>query len=221
MIKKRTLIVGDIHGCLQEFEALLEKAHFVLEEDRLILVGDLINKGPDSLGVLRKAHELGCEVVLGNHEWNALKAQKNQSFYSKYTEKLKGELGQEYGQWIQWFEALPPFIEDKDFMVVHGGLRPGCHPRETSREILTHIRTWDGCGENLNRPENPPWFDLYEGDKLVVFGHWASLGPMVRPKVICLDSGCVYGKKLSALELPGRKIIQVDARRVYEEIRSR
>ena len=220
MAKKRTLIVGDIHGCLREFEALLDKAQFAVGEDRLILVGDLVNKGPDSLGVLRKARELSCEVVLGNHEWNALRAQENPSFPSKYTEALKAQLGKEYGLWLEWFEHLPPFIEEEDFMVVHAGLRPGLHPSQTGREILTRIRTWDGLGEDLHRPGDPPWFEFYRGEKLVVFGHWASLGLMVRSNAICLDSGCVYGRELSALVLPERSILQVKAERAYEAIKS-
>ena len=217
-MEKRTLIVGDIHGCLHEFERLLEKLHFVKKRDRLILVGDLINKGPFSLGVLKKARSLQCEVVLGNHENNFIRFMEGSSHPSRHFEKLKNEMGDEGEFWREWFGNLPLFIEDKNFFVVHAGIRPDAHPRETNVEILTRIRTWDGRGENLHCSTDPPWFDLYRGEKLVVFGHWASLGLMVRRNAICLDSGCVYGKKLSALVLPERRIVQVNAKRAYEEI---
>ena len=216
---QRTIIIGDIHGCLDEFEELLERVCFKREHDRLILVGDLINKGPNSLGVLKKAHELHCQVILGNHEDNFIRSVRNPSSNSSQSfEKLKREMAQEFEFWFEWMEGLPTFIEDETFLVVHAGLRPNYHPKETDKRILTRIRTWDGLGENLFSEDDPPWFDLYHGDKLVIFGHWASLGPMVRPTVICLDSGCVYGRQLTALILPERDIVQVDAKKVYEKI---
>ncbi len=218
-MKQRTIIVGDIHGCLDEFEELLKKVCFEQRKDRLILLGDLINKGPNSLGVLKKAHEFRCQVVLGNHEDNFIQSARNPSAYrSQSFEKLKSEMSEEFEFWAKWMEELPKFIEDKTFLVVHAGLRPDYHPKKTDKRILTRIRTWDGVGENLFSEDDPPWFDLYSGNKLVVFGHWASLGLMVRPLAICLDSGCVYGKQLSALLLPERKIIQVDAKKEYEKI---
>lgn len=225
-MERRTIIVGDIHGCLAEFDGLLAKTGFDGGPggggtDRLILVGDLINKGPDSLGVLARARGLGCEVVLGNHEWNFIRSADGVSGTGRASfERLRGEMGASFGSWLGWLRALPTFIEDEDFLVVHAGLAPGRHPRDTEARILTRIRTWDGVGRRLHGKGDPPWFDLYEGEKLVVFGHWAALGLMERPNAVCLDSGCVYGKRLSALVLPGREVVQVEARRTYEKAAS-
>ena len=202
-MERRTIVVGDIHGCLEEFDLLLKKLRFCPGGDRLILVGDLINKGPDSLGVLERAKELGCEVVMGNHERNFILRAADPSYpKSGYFNKLKREMGGSFDFWLGWMKALPTYIEEEDFLVVHGGLAPGRHPSETDADILTRIRTWDGTGGRLYDKNDPPWFDLYGGDKLVVFGHWAALGLTVRPNAACLDSGCVYGRQLSALVLP-------------------
>ena len=218
-MRQRTIIIGDIHGCLDEFERLLQKLAFDKNNDRLILVGDLIHKGPNSLGVLNKVKQLNCQTVLGNHEDNFIRSTRDPSFASASFEVLKKEMGREYSDWSQWMEKLPTYIEEDDFLVVHAGLRPGYHPKDTDRRILTRIRTWDGLGEVLFSKHDPPWFDFYDGKKLIIFGHWASLGLMIRPTTICLDSGCVYGKKLSAIILPERTLVQVNAKKVYEKIK--
>ena len=103
-------------------------------------------------------------------------------------------------------------------MLVHAGLVPGLHPDQTAPWDLVTIRTWDGEGEDLKNPDNPPWFDFYEGDDLVVFGHWAALGGISRSNVIGLDTGCVYGGELSCLILPERKFVRVSAERQYAAI---
>ena len=214
----RTLIIGDIHGCLYEFEDLLEKMNFKEGNDRLILLGDLINKGPYPLEVLKKARELQCEVVLGNHEWSFLqqaygKRQENREFRN-----LLKDMKEEFSSWVGWIENFPLFIEDEDFIVVHGGIVPSFELSQTPAHLITRIRTWDGLGRDLSCESNPAWYDLYTGEKLVVFGHWAKRGLNVQKNVIGLDSGCVYGNKLSGLALPERKIYQVSARETYKEI---
>ena len=219
-MEKRTIIVGDVHGCLEEFDRLLDKLRFRQGGDRLISVGDLINKGPDSVGVLERARKIGCEVVMGNHERNfVLRATDPHYPKSGYFAKLAQEMGGSFPSWLDWMKSLPTFIEEEDFLVVHAGLEPGVHPSRTGADILTRIRTWDGRGTDLYAQGDPPWFDLYRGEKPVIFGHWAALGLMVRPNAVCLDSGCVYGRQLSALVLPERKIVQVDAGRVYEPVK--
>ena len=214
----RTIIIGDIHGCLAEFELLLRELHFVQGTDRLILLGDLINKGPDSLGVLEKALELKCEVTLGNHEWGFIENAKNPLRASSYFSKLKQQMADRFDFWLSWMKDLPTFIEEEDFLVVHGGIVPGEHPKDSCASVLTRIRTWDGKGDVLYSKTDPAWFDLYKEKKLVVFGHWASKGLVERGNVIGLDTGCVYGKKLSALILPEKKIIQIKALKDYEKI---
>jgi len=212
-----TLIVGDVHGCAAEFAALLGEAGFG-PGMRLISVGDLINKGPDSLGALELAHANDARVVMGNHERGFLKYLARGGSGHADFETVKTALGANLNAWVDWIDSWPLYLDEPELTVVHAGLQPGRHPSETDAGILTKIRTWDGEGENLDRPDDPPWYDFYRDDKLVVFGHWAQLGLMVRPNAICLDTGCVYGGALTGLLLPERRLISVEAGRAYRAV---
>ena len=212
----RTLIIGDVHGCLRELEELLAKAKYQQGRDQLIFVGDLVNKGPYSLGVLKKVQELRAKVVLGNNEQSFLQYVADGSFEAPGFQQLKEEMGEQLSYWVDWIKQWPFYLEFPDFMVVHAGLVPGRHPSCTSSRILTTIRTWDGLGENLNHLEHPPWFELYTDKKLVLFGHWAKKNLVIRHNAIGLDTGCVYGRSLTAVILPSRKIVQVSAHQMYE-----
>jgi bis(5'-nucleosyl)-tetraphosphatase (symmetrical) len=205
MSSRRTLIVGDVHGCIDELNDLLAAARYQAGEDRLFFVGDLILKGPESL------------AVLGNYEREFLRdsAGDAESGLSPTGILLRKQMGDGFAEWRRWIASWPPYIETEDFILVHAGLCPDRLPAETNSDILTNIRTWDGIGINLNSTKDPAWYELYERDKLVVFGHWAERGLVVRPNAVGLDTGCVYGRKLSALLLPSRKVVQVDARKVY------
>lgn len=198
----RTLIIGDVHGCLRELELLLEKVGFSLGQDRLIFVGDLINKGPNSLGVLQKVYDLKAEVVRGNHEHALI-----QSKTTPYPREL-----------VSWIKTWPYFIDEKDYMVIHGGIIPGQHPSESDPSVFTRLRTWDPKTKSPGKYDDPPWFDFYHDKKLIVFGHWAAKGLIKRDNVIGIDSGCVYGRQLTCLVLPGKQIVQVDALKCYEDI---
>ncbi|MCF7805712.1 MAG: metallophosphoesterase [Candidatus Marinimicrobia bacterium] len=212
----RTVVVGDVHGCIDELRGLIEKIS-PSPDDRLIFVGDLINKGPDSLGVLKYVQEMGAEVILGNHELAFIEYMDGNYRETSGFREVKRQLGTEHTHWVDWMRNLPLYIETKDALIVHAGIPPGKHPSQVSPEILTNIRTWDGYGEDLQNPDNPAWYELHESEKLVVFGHWARQGLLVRVGVIGLDSGCVYGKRLSAVSLPDRTIFQIDAKEVYEK----
>mgnify|MGYP003640389077 FL=1 len=202
----RTLIIGDVHGCLRELDLLLEKAGYRFGDDRLIFVGDLINKGPNSLGVLQRAYELKAEVVIGNHE------------YSLLFKISQGELPIYPREIIDWIKTWPTYIETDQFLVVHGGIIPGVHPGDSEARTLTRIRTWNESTQAHGSKDDPAWFEFYEGKKLVVFGHWAAEGLVWRNNAIGLDTGCVYGRKLSCLVLPGKKLVQVDALKEYAPI---
>jgi bis(5'-nucleosyl)-tetraphosphatase (symmetrical) len=106
-------------------------------------------------------------------------------------------------------------------LIVHGGIEPGCTPEESDVRLLCKIRTWDGQGKHLNRQGiDSPWYQFYHGDELVVYGHWAEQGLTIRKKTIGIDSGCVYGRSLTAISLPDRTIHQVAAKQVYQSLLS-
>ncbi len=215
-MEKPVLIIGDVHGCRLELLDLLEVAGYE-PNMRLVFVGDLINKGPDSAGVLELVRELGAEVVLGNHELGFMKYVAQGGVGKADFDEVVRQMGNSLSYWTKWMAGLPLFIEDKRWCVVHAGFEPGRDPGQSTARILTKIRTWDGVGKDLNNPKDPPWHDFYTKKKLVVYGHWAEAGLTVRENTIGLDSGCVYGNYLSGLILPERRIIQVPAKAVYRK----
>lgn len=214
----RTIIIGDVHGCLDELKTILKKLVYNPQSDRLILTGDLISKGPYPFETLKFCRDLNVEIVMGNHEHAfLLYLQGKKQPYSTFS-TLKQKMLPELKKWQCWFEKLPLFIETPEFIVVHAGLHPSLPLAQTPPSVLTTIRTWGGEGKPACLQNDPPWFNLYKGKKLVVFGHWAKQGLIIRDNVIGLDSGCVYGKYLSALILPQREIVQVKAAQIYQHI---
>ncbi len=214
--KHRTLFIGDIHGCHRELCNLLDKVDFTPATDRLIFLGDILNRGPNSIGVLELVHSIPCEVILGNHELGLLQyARARRKKRNPDFERVLEQMGKQRPYYLSWLANLPTFIESPSFLAVHAGLIPGLSLRQHPPGVITRLRTWGGDFNDLDNPINPPWFHQYRGKKLVVYGHWATMGLTIRKHTIGLDSGCVWGGALSALELPGRKITQVKAHTTY------
>jgi len=208
-VKKRTIIIGDIHGCLDELKMLLARVQAGPKDD-LISLGDLICKGPDSRGVLEwamKTKNLRC--ILGNHELRYLLYWKEvlDPDQKPYDLATVHKLGRRFSAYMRFLETLPVTIQGSDWTAVHAGFDPRSSFVRQSKWELTNIRRIAGTGK--------PWYESYKGKDLIVFGHWVRREPLVRKNVICLDTGCVYGGKLSALILPERKIVSVPARRIY------
>ena len=211
----RIFVVGDVHGCFDEFMLLLKKAGYTSQHHRLILLGDLINKGPDSFKVLSWVREQKVETLMGNHELKFIKAVENDLFLPLVLAKLQKNMGDELNNWLEWLKQWPVYIEEEDFLAVHGGLVPGEHPSESKKEYLLNIRYWDGTGQNMKDPAYPAWHELYTGSKLVVYAHWARQGLKIKNNSIGLDTGCVYGGQLTGLWLPDRTVIQVPSQQRF------
>lgn len=201
----RRIFVGDIQGCREPLERLLAAVAFVPGRDRLLPVGDLVNKGPDSPGTLALLIRLGAEPVLGNHDLHWLK-------------KARGVDAAQH----EWLAAQPPVRVFEDVIMVHAGLHPHWDEARLAQlspadvDYAVNVRYCDAEGrqpaEDWPPPGPPfrPWDDFYTGRKRVVFGHWARRGLVVRPQCVGLDSGCVYGGKLSAWIAEQDRIVQVD-----------
>ncbi|MDH5657686.1 MAG: metallophosphoesterase [Spirochaetia bacterium] len=205
--EKRTIFIGDVHGCIDELKEMIHTLRPV-ESDRVILLGDLINRGPDPAAVVQFVYESKFECLMGNHEHEYLHYFQTVDKYKN----LRRSIGEELHEWIS---NRPLYIEDKDFMAVHAGLVPGEHPSRSKKEILLNIRTWDADTKNIKNPENPPWYSFYKDKKPVFYGHWAREGLNVRKNTIGLDSGCVYGRGLSAYILESHEIVQINSRKVH------
>jgi len=197
-------VVGDVQGCLTELGDLLAAAKFDRAHHRLAFVGDLINRGPDSRGVLELARQYDAHVVVGNHE-EALLA----GYAGETMQRVRAQLGPDLEAWLGWMRALPAFLRFDDgaagMILVHAGVAPGKRPEECTRAELTRIRAVDG----------KPWFDSWRGPETVIFGHWAKLGKVDRPLAKGLDTGCVYGGQLTGIFWPGGQWVAVPARKVW------
>jgi predicted phosphodiesterase len=219
-----TIVVGDVHGCVDELEQLL-RACGHRAGDAVVLVGDLVAKGPDSRGVLAMARELGMRAVRGNHDAHVL----------RWKEAL--DAGLEPPRLRPTHEAVARALDERDFaqlaayplflrlepdaVVVHAGLLPGVPIEQQDPEILMNVRSIrpDGTGTRVPN-EGVLWGSLWSGPELVIFGHHASRGLQRHPFAIGLDTGCVYGGRLTACILPEQRLVSVPARRAYAPIES-
>ncbi len=226
----RTIVVGDVHGCLRELENLLDRARFDVT-DRLVFVGDLVARGPDSLGVLALARRLGAIVVRGNHEERVLRAlgKGDTSFIggdAKASDALKphAELARALSPEDAAFMLAMPLsytMADHDLTVVHAGIDPSLALDAQSPETLLNIRTVKKDGKKAL------WGAVHTGPTSYVFGHNAIEKLQLHPFATGLDTGCVYGGELTALvleagEAPPRdvharrsKLVAVPAERVW------
>ncbi len=206
---KRTIVFGDIHGCWREWEELLD--HLAVSRgDRLISVGDLVGKGPSTRRTLELARSLkNLTCLAGNHEWRYLEAWRQGRKPDDKAHDLRAtrELGGRFDEWMAWIATWPLFLALPELVVVHGGLRPGVPLARQTPEDLLNLRT---VGK-LRRP----WYNLYRGPGPVVFGHWVMREPLVQENALGIDTGCVYGGRLTAVVFPGRHIFQVEARETY------
>lgn len=214
--EKRTIFVGDIHGCFDELKELVQLCEHRPGVDRLIFLGDVFNRGPGSLQVFLKMREWKAESVLGNHEMAILKSWNSGNKSSRWYQKTLDEFGEHYTDMIKAINDWPLFIEEEDFIALHAGIVPGKKLREMSADEITSIRMW-------KNPENPvapptPWFEHYKEEKPVIFGHWGKLEGVQRDNAHGIDTGCVYGKRLTALIWPEKKRVTVPAKKAYFSI---
>jgi len=196
------LFVGDVQGCVAELRDLLRVAGFDHRRHRLALCGDLVNRGPDSAGVLRLARDLEALTVLGNHEVALLEGRRSATL-----DAVRAQLGAELDEWLAWIQSRPLFIRGAGYILVHAGIAPGKRPEQCTRKELTELRTVDG----------QPWFDFWRGPETVIFGHWAQRGKVDLYLCKGLDTGCVYGGHLTGLWWPRLEWLSVPARRRYFE----
>ncbi|MFA6961771.1 MAG: metallophosphoesterase [Opitutaceae bacterium] len=216
----RIIAIGDIHGCHQEFAELLGLLELT-KDDRLILVGDLINRGPDSCKVIDLAREHRAISLLGNHELRLLNYRKTKTpveFIARETDmatfrKLRPE------DWT-YLEAMPltHYVEELNTVFVHGGFLPNEPWQRQPASVVTRIQVIDNQGRPCKRadaPDAPLWADRWNGPPFVVYGHTP------RPEVyrlkwsIGIDTACVMGGALTAFILPEKRCVQVKARRRY------
>ncbi|MGW6153298.1 polynucleotide kinase-phosphatase [Streptomyces sp. NPDC055144] len=226
-------IIGDIHGCAFELETLLTRLGYVdgvhPEGRTAVFVGDLVDRGPDSPGVLRRVMAMvksgHALCVPGNHEnkfGRYLKGRKVQHTHglAETVEQFSGE-SEEFTQEVAEFVdgLVSHYVLDGGKLVVcHAGLPEKYHGR-TSGRVRSHALYGDTTGETdeFGLPVRYPWAEEYRGSAAVVYGHTPVPQATWLNNTICLDTGAVFGGKLTALRWPERELVDVPAEKVWYE----
>ena len=262
-------LIGDVQGCCAALDRLLEKIAFSASRDHLFVLGDLVNRGPQSLQTLRRLHGFGASAtcLLGNHDLNLLAVAQGVRKPHKGDTIAQILEAPEREAWLHWLRHQRMAVFAHGWLMVHAGVVPqwdaaqtlrlageveallrsdrlaeflpdmyGDQPARWSDElagaarwrfiinVLTRARfvATDGTlnlvtkdGAEAAPAGFQPWFELPQRRTLgtpIAFGHWATLGLINRPDLLALDTGCVWGRNLTAARIDGggREIIQVD-----------
>jgi len=228
-------IVGDVHGCGAELRELLARLGYTIDDDvirhpgdrQFIFLGDLVDRGPDTVGVLRMAMASvaagTASCVVGNHDDKFRRALLGRAV--KIKQGLAGTLDQIGREKVGFRRQVTAFIEglpdhlvldDGRLVVAHAGLPEALHGRSTRR-----VREFAMYGLTTGRldaeglPERLDWAAAYAGRATVVYGHTPVVEPVWVNRTIDIDTGCVYGHRLTALRYPERELVAVPARHVY------
>ena len=261
-----TYAVGDIQGCYHELEQMLRLMQFDIKKDKLWLVGDLVNRGADSLAVLRLVKAMGdaAITVLGNHDLHllAVAAGVAELHHSDTLDEILAAPDRD--ELLTWLRQQRMLHVQDNFVLLHAGLLPGWsvqQAQQLAHEVEQALRGadyipflekmygntphhWDDALTGYNRLRvitnaltrmrictvhgemqfkfkgeagdvsegYLPWFDVPQrasAEATVVFGHWSALGLLIKPNVIALDTGCLWGGDLTAIRLEDRKLFKV------------
>lgn len=238
----RVIIYGDVHGCLDEFKTLRHELE-ISGEDREISVGDLLDRGEESNATLQYARENGIELVLGNHEYKYLRfkrheekfkltGKKNPMNFDDEKVKIYENLSQED---LDYIEAAPFFLKIDNVTILHAGITNKIDLSNATKkelESLIRIRDLDINEKTLSLGQTPfgsrPWSEFYDGGEgYIVYGHEARSKVKIDKYSFGIDTGCVYGNKLTALIIHDTQepmfhydIVQVRARMAYSTNKS-
>ena len=219
MASLRHFIIGDIHGCFEEFQELLGKASLA-GEDRIIALGDIVDRGPRSPDVLSFfASNDNASSLMGNHERKHVRAHRGElkrALSQRITQVQFGE--DNYPEAVRIMAKFPLFFELEEAILVHGFFEPRV-PLQDQRET---VMAGTLSGEfHLDKNYDCPWYELYDGEKPVICGHRDYLRtghPLIhREKVWGIDTSCCRGGRLTGLLLPEFRIVSVPSRANYWE----
>jgi bis(5'-nucleosyl)-tetraphosphatase (symmetrical) len=261
-------LIGDIQGCSQPLNHLLQILNFSRSRDHLFVLGDLINRGPDSLGTLTLLQNLGASVtcVLGNHDWHLLATAEGVRPAHRHDTLAQVLSAPDHTKHLHWLKQQHMAVLAHGWLMVHAGVVPqwdtamtlqlaaeledvlrgpdlgdflrvmysnqpdlwsphlsGVERLRFTLNVLTRIRFIEPQGRlNFSSKESAsaapagcvPWFEALHRlteQQNIAFGHWSSLGLLNRPHLLGIDTGCIWGRCLTAVRLQGdtREFIQV------------
>jgi len=232
-------IVGDVHGCCEELVALLGELGYQVRADgagahhpdgrRAFFVGDLVDRGPATPAVLRLVMGMVDDgdalCIPGNHEAKLLRALRGRNVtISHGLAETLAQLSEEPPEFSSRVETFIDglvshlVLDDGKLVVAHAGLRADMQGR-ASGAVRSFALYGDTTGETdeFGFPVRYPWAEDYRGDAMVVYGHTPVPEAIWLNKTICVDTGCVFGGKLTALRYPERDLVSVPAARTYWE----
>ncbi|WP_372663711.1 polynucleotide kinase-phosphatase [Amycolatopsis kentuckyensis] len=226
-------VIGDVHGCAAELEELLAELGYadgVHPDGRTaVFVGDLVDRGPDTPGVLRRVMGMAAAgsalVVCGNHEQKLVRALHGRKVNAAHG--LAESLAQLGAESEEFRRAAHEFcdgliahyvLDGGNLVVAHAGLPERYHGRASGR-VRSMALYGDTTGETdeYGLPVRLPWARDYRGSAMVLYGHTPTLEPEWVNNTMCLDTGCVFGGKLTALRYPEREVVSVKAHKVWYE----
>ncbi len=236
-------VIGDVHGCRHELETLLDRLGYTITRDasgravdavhhggrRAVFLGDLIDRGPDTAGVLRLAMGMTASghalCVSGNHEAKLERALGRGRV--KATHGLQETLDQLAGEGDPFISEVREFcrglvahyvLDDGRLVVAHAGLKEKYHGRASGR-VRAFALYGDTSGETdeFGLPVRYRWAEDYRGSAMVLYGHTPVPAAEWLNNTMCLDTGCVFGGSLTALRYPERDIVSVPAEGTYYE----
>lgn len=236
-------VIGDVHGCREELELLLDQLGYVVVRDsrgrpvdashpearRAVFVGDLVDRGPDSPGVLRLVMGMvgssNALCVSGNHEAKLVRALGRKDVKATHgLQETLDQLGLEDEAFVlaarEFCDGLVAhYVLDRGNLVVaHAGLKEKYHGRASAR-VRAFALYGDTSGETdeFGLPVRYPWAEDYRGDATVLYGHTPVPTAEWINNTMCLDTGCVFGGSLTALRYPEREVVSVAAKETYYE----
>ncbi len=261
-----TYAIGDIQGCHDSLLQLLDAIRFDAAADRLWFVGDLVNRGPDSLAVLRFIKSLGdaARCVLGNHDLHLLALAEGLGREHKGDTLDEVLAAPDRDELLTWLRRRRLAWREGDWLMVHAGVLPGWTPDDTMRwaaeaeavlqgpnyrdffaqmygnapvawdaglqgverlrvivNAFTRLRYCSAAGEmEFHHKGAPgtqpsgwlPWFEVpgrKSAEATCIIGHWSTLGLINRPDLIALDTGCLWGGRMTAVRLEDRQVFAV------------
>lgn len=227
-------VVGDVHGCHAELVHLLRELGYSAEgthpEGRKVaFLGDLVDRGPDTPGVLRLVMAMvaagNAVSVRGNHEEKLVRALRGHQVHVSHglehsLDQLARETAQFRAEVLAFCDSLVPHyvLDGGKLVIAHAGLPERYHGSESAR--MRSLALWGvGTGERDSRgfPVRYPWAQDYRGAAMVLYGHTPVEEPEWVNGTLCLDTGCVFGGRLTALRYPERELVSVPARRTWYE----
>lgn len=243
----RVIIIGDVHGCFDEFSKLLEMVKYAQGTDTLISLGDLMDRGPKPAECVQLARSVGAKLVQSNHDDKHIRYRRylvrkaSDPSYKGHAPKLAGERIEQNSQLseedVHYLASAPDFLElpEFNFVAIHGGLRPGLPVQRTPHDEIIRCRwvrangsmadaAYNAEGQIVQPADTQLWMERYDGNQNVVYGH--AVHSLEHPRIdrrpngvncFGIDTGCAFGGHLTALILD----TQAPASRQFVQVKAK